>query len=230
VSVKVLAIQNCAIESFGALESIMRGRGAEWHLFEAWGNPPFPRAREWDAIVTGGTPLAAYHADRHPFLRAELAFLATALDASIPCLGICCGGQLLASVLGAEVRPQVEQEIGVYPASRTDAGRVDPLLRDFPDTFPVFQWHGDTFAVPAGAELLVAGDRCRNQLFRHGNVVGMQFHLEVTAAEVARWADAYVDELAAFGKARDEVVAECLAYEELLHRLLTAMVDGFFGS
>ena len=47
----------------------------------------------------------------------------------------------------------------------------------------------------------------------------MQFHLELTADEATRWADAYADELAAFGKSRVQVVEECRVREERMRTL-----------
>jgi GMP synthase (glutamine-hydrolysing) len=45
----------------------------------------------------------------------------------------------------------------------------------------VFHWHGDTFEIPKGAQLLASSVACRNQGFiLDDRVVGLQFHLETT--------------------------------------------------
>ncbi len=227
IALKILTIQNCEIESFGAYESELRARGAEIHFLEAWRNPVFPDASDFDAILVGGTPLAAYDAHRHPFLLSEIAFLTSAVRSGTPCFGICCGAQLLAHVIGAEVKPNPEKEIGVYDVSLTAAGRDDPLLDGFPDPFSAFQWHGDTFDIPPGADHLAEAPACRNQIFRHGATVGVQFHLEVTAVEAGRWAHAYADELAEFGKSRAELVAECQTHEKETLQLTAVLLDNF---
>lgn len=224
---KVLTIQNCEIESFGAYESALRARGAEIQPIAAWRNPPFPEPADHDMILVGGTPLAAYDADAHPFLRAEISFLTAAVRQRVPCFGICCGAQLLASVLGADVRRNPEREIGVYEVSLTARGREDPLLEGFPDPFPVFQWHGDTFDIPAGADHLAEAPACRHQVFRRGTTAGVQFHLEVTAAEAGCWADAYAPELADFGKTRDQLMSECRAHEPETLQLAARLLDNF---
>ena len=136
-----------------------------------------------------------------------------------PCFGICCGAQLLAIALGAEARPSPVVEIGLTELALTRAGRADPVLRGFPDRFPAFEWHADTFDVPPGADLLVVGEASRNQMFRKGRAVGVMFHLEVSAEVAGGWARAYADELREAGKTAEEVVAECRAREGEMREL-----------
>jgi hypothetical protein len=51
------------------------------------------------------------------------------------------------------------------------------------------EWHQDTFELPEGAELLVSGQRCRNQAFRIGeHVYAFQFHFEATTPMLRSWA------------------------------------------
>src|SRR5262249_54375226 len=51
-----------------------------------------------------------------------------------------------------------------------------------------FHWHGETFDLPPGAELLASSDLCLHQAYRVGsNVYGLQFHLEVTPEMIADW-------------------------------------------
>ena len=167
-------------------------------------------------------PAAAYAIDEQSYLKEEWRYLEGVVDAGMPCLGICFGGQLLARVLGAEVRPNATEEIGGYEVRRAV---TDPVIAGFPPVFPVFQWHGDTFDVPDGATLLVEGDLCKNQLFRHGNAVAVQFHLEVIAEEAGRWADEYADELAQCGKTKEEIVAECAKHEDEMRLLARSLLN-----
>lgn len=223
----VLAIQNCALEGFGWYESHLRERGATWRRLDGCTDPAYPDPRECDMALIGGTPDAAYDEASHPYLTTELAFLDRAIAAGTPCFGICCGAQLLARALGADVRPAERKEIGCYEVTRTAPGRRDPLLETFPDAFPVFQWHGDTFDVPPGADLLVTGDVCANQMFRKGPIVGVQFHVEIPADEAGRWAEAYAGELAAFGKERRALVDECRRSEAEMRRWGVELLDRY---
>jgi hypothetical protein len=112
------------------------------------------------------------------------------LAEEVPFLGVCLGGQLLAKSCGAQVTKSPHEEKGWFDVKLTAAGAHDSLFRGLPDTFPVFQWHEDTFAVPEGAALLAFAETCRNQAFRVGNAAyGLQFHLEITPEMVESWAE-----------------------------------------
>ncbi len=130
--------------------------------------------------------------DRHQLghLNAEMKVIEQTLAAGKPVLGICLGAQLLAHVLGGEVRHNGASEIGWYDIATTAAGQSDPVLAPLAQLEKVFQWHSYTFEVPGGAELLATGEVCRNQAFRYGdNAYGFQFHLEMSEALVHRWLD-----------------------------------------
>ena len=224
---KVLTIQNCAIEGFGPYSRHLRESGVEAEVVHAYRDEPLPPLESAQAVLVHGTPVSVYAPQLPDFLRRELAWLGRALERGMPCLGICGGAQALALLLGAGVRRNPRLEIGAREVRLTAAGRADPLLRDFPGRFPVIEWHGDTFDVPTSGALLAEGDDCRNQMFRHGNVVGLQFHLEADAADVAVWSDAYAGELAEAGRTKDEVVAECRSLEAAMDPLARALMTRF---
>jgi GMP synthase (glutamine-hydrolysing) len=227
---RILAIQNCSVEGFGLYEQYLVGRGIDLTVFRAFREQPLPPHEGFDAFLIGGTPISAYSLQEHPFLGEEYDYLRAAVSAGKPCFGICFGAQILARILGAEVRKAEQREIGVYEVALTRAGQEDPVLNGFPPRFPVFQWHGDTFEIPHGARLLAEGDGCRNQMFRRENVVGVQFHLEVTSSDVAAWSDAYADELAEFGKSGNQVSEECQEHERQMGILADQLLNNFLGA
>ncbi len=52
----------------------------------------------------------------------------------------------------------------------------------------MFQWHGDTFDLPAGAVRLASSELYPKQAFRYSDrVYALQFHIEVTPAIVRGW-------------------------------------------
>ncbi|HXM53325.1 MAG TPA: hypothetical protein VN913_08615, partial [Candidatus Binatus sp.] len=94
----------------------------------------------------------------------------------------------MARAFDARVYRAPVRELGFKPVRVTDMGQGDVLLRAFQTGDRVFQWHEDTFDLPAGAELLVAGDDVPIQAFRIGTRAwGVQFHLEVDAGGVEAW-------------------------------------------
>lgn len=206
---RILLVQNCEIEGFGRYEPYIADNFSHYDIIHPYQKDTFPNPEECGAVLIGGTPLSANDIDKYPFLQEEVEFLEQIIKEDKPFMGICFGAQVLARVLSASVRECRPKEIGGYEVKLTDAGRKDPILSGFPIKFPVFQWHGDTFDIPKGATLLAEGDTCRNQAFRLGNVVGVQFHLETGCEEAGRWADAYSDEIEEFGKSKEKILAEC---------------------
>ena len=221
---KILGIQNCELEGFGRLLRVLPEKGARLTVVHPYSGQELPPLTGFDAVVVGGTPISVRAVDDHPFRGDERLLLGDAVQAGVPCLGICFGAQMLARVLGAAVNRMSGAEIGIARVELTETGAGDPLLAGFPAFFPVFQWHADTFSLPGGAGLLVAGRNCRNQMFRHGTMAGMQFHLEVEPEEAGAWAAPYADELAAAGRSADDVVDEVAAADGEMKRLCQRLV------
>ncbi|MCF8063456.1 MAG: gamma-glutamyl-gamma-aminobutyrate hydrolase family protein, partial [Deltaproteobacteria bacterium] len=71
---------------------------------------PEPTDLDW-LMVMGGSP-HAYDEISNPWLPAEKAFVAEALERGLPVLGICFGAQVLAEALGGEIFPAEFGEIG----------------------------------------------------------------------------------------------------------------------
>jgi GMP synthase-like glutamine amidotransferase len=228
ITMKILAIQNCEIEGFGLYEKYFIDHRIKYQIIHAYQNYSFPEQDLFDAIFIGGTPISAYEAHKYPFLLKECEYLRQTIELRKPCFGICCGAQILAMLLGAQVRKCKQKEIGGYEVRLTKAGQSDPLFEQFPGHFPVFHWHGDTFDIPSSAELLVEGDVCKNQLFRWNKVVGLLFHLEMTSHDVIKWAEEYAQELVEIGKNKEQAVEECKIREQEMALLAVQLLDNFF--
>jgi GMP synthase-like glutamine amidotransferase len=226
----VLLLQNCALERFGRYLLHLVDSKHDLTVMLAYSGGVLPQAAEFDAFIVGGTPICALDAGNQPFLQHETKYLLDTLASDRPQLGICFGGQLIARLLGGTVNRRANIEIGCYEVSLTDAGRADRLFKGFPERFPVFQWHCDTFTPPQHAKLLASGDDGTPQAFRVGNAVGLQFHLEVSSQEVEQWTRAYGDELELVGKDADTVVQECRSHDEQMDTLAHILLDNFLAT
>ena len=228
-SLSVLIIQNFEVEGLGLHEHYLVERDIPFDTVHTYLDQPLPDPAEHDLAIVGGTPVCVRNCGEHSFLVRERTWLERRAEADLPTLGICFGSQLLASVLGAGVSRNPTMEIGGYEVRLTAAGESDPLLSGFSGTFPVFHWHGDTFDLPDGADLLVEGEACRNQMFRHGNLVGVQFHVEITVPIAERWTVEYAHELAEVGKTAEQVVEECRAREDTMSALAVRFMENLLG-
>jgi GMP synthase-like glutamine amidotransferase len=153
---------------------------------------------DYDLIVSLGSEFAAFD-DSKSFVRREAELMGTAVDADVPVLGLCFGGQMLARVLGAELFRGERSEIGWLPVRSEDPELV-------PDG-PWFQWHFDSFTVPPGATLIAESD-VGPQAFVAGRSLGLQFHPEVTTQIMDDWVRTYRHELDGDGVDPDDLLEE----------------------
>jgi GMP synthase (glutamine-hydrolysing) len=142
------------------------------------------RADVAGAVFMGG-PMGVNDTGAHPGLAEEVEWIAGAHGAGLPLLGVCLGSQLIATALGAEVRPGPAPEIGFATVRIHDPG--DPILGGLAPDTAVLHWHGEVFDLPDGAQHLAWSARTQVQAFRHGNTWGVLFHPEADQALVESW-------------------------------------------
>ncbi|XRQ10541.1 type 1 glutamine amidotransferase [Actinomadura welshii] len=139
----------------------------------------FPEPSEWDLIVPMGAPWSVDdQASIGTWIGDELALLRKAHDTGVPVLGICFGGQALATALGGGVERAPRPEIGWVGIETDEPSLVGPG--------PWFQYHFDRWVPPPGAVEIARND-VAPQAFRIGRSLGVQFHPELTAAELELW-------------------------------------------
>jgi GMP synthase-like glutamine amidotransferase len=181
MSLRIHYLQHVPFEGLGGIEAWVKERGHQLARTRLFAGDPLPAPAAFDWLIVMGGPMGTCDEALYPWLLEEKRCIRAAIDAGRIVLGICLGSQLIANALGAQVYPGPEKEIGWLPIRKTDAGRRHPLLAAMPDEFTVFHWHGDTFDLPEGAELLASSEGCRHQAFiSNGRVVGLQFHFEAT--------------------------------------------------
>lgn len=178
---KVLYVQNGEHDHPGLFQRVMGYLDVELDVLHAWQGKEVPASPEhWHGVVIGGGYMSAYETDEFPFLRDEATLIQRCREAGRPVLGMCLGAQLMAAAFGGDVFANHTKEIGFHEVRFAPAAAEDPLWRGVPQTFRPVHWHGDTFSLPPGAELLASSDLTDHQLYRlEGIHYGVQFHLEI---------------------------------------------------
>ncbi len=194
---KLLVLQHIEIETPGLFELLLKERGIEIDFIHGYRGDAYPESIEsYSGFIVMGGPMGVYEESAYPFLKAEKFYLEKVLQTEKPVLGVCLGSQLLASVLGAEVKKGLQKEIGWYEVALTEEGKQDPLLKEAPTQFTPLHWHGDVFDLPKGAVSLASSQLTQHQAFRYRkNVYGFLFHMEVTEIMLPIWIDRFAEEL-----------------------------------
>lgn len=152
-----------------------------------------------DLVVMMGGPMGVYETAAHPWIVHEVERLAERLAADRPTLGVCLGAQMIAAALGSRVYPGPAKEVGFAPIALNAAGLSSPVLHI--DRVPVLHWHGDTFDLPEGVELLGSSSLYPHQAYRRGsNLLALQCHPEMGLdPRFDAWLDGSDDYLAQAG-------------------------------
>ena len=184
---RVLVFRHSPSETLGYIADALAEHGIDYQYSDLYAFPEqeFP-VTEADALILMGGAMSVN--DGLPYLGREIAHIREFISRGRPVLGVCLGAQLIAKALGASVRKNPVKEIGWEPIRWNPAAGSDPIFAGLSGPLTVFHWHGETFDLPGGAELLASSEGCRNQAFRAGDrVYGLQFHLEVTPEMIAQW-------------------------------------------
>jgi len=185
----VLCIRNDPDDTLGITAAVLAEAGVPFTRLDAFeADVRWPDLEEIGGLMVFGGEMNVDEVDRHPYLLTQRELMRRGVDGGLPVLGICLGAQLLARAFDAPVYRASVRELGFKPVRVTDLGQRDALLSAFQTGDRVFQWHEDTFDLPAGADLLVSGDDVPIQAFRLGaKAWGVQFHFEVDADGVEAW-------------------------------------------
>lgn len=178
----ITILQHGPGEAPGNILPHLTARAVPFRILNLWENDLVPTESCEPVIILGGL-MSVNDEKEYPFLREEKVLVRTLAARNVPVLGICLGAQMIANAFGKPVTKAEIPELGWYTAERAGPG-----LPGHPNTYPVYEWHNETFALPEGAELLATGNPVRNQAFRLGCCIGVQYHMEATPEIIRNWA------------------------------------------
>ena len=186
---KILVFQHTAHENWGTIPLLMREKKFRVRYINFDRSPESsPSIQKYNGLIVLGGQMGVYETENYPHIRHELELIERALKNKIPILGICLGAQLLAHVLGAEIKKCKKPEIGWQEISLTREGSENPLFSHFSKTEKLFQMHKDEFTAPKSTQILASSTNCANQAFVYDAFAyGLQFHLEVDQPMIERW-------------------------------------------
>ena len=220
---KILSVQNISCETLGLLEPMFVHDGYDIETVNVQDDPVPTNPLGYDAIVILGGPMAVY--DNFPYLQKEQDLIRNAMKNDTPVLGVCLGSQLIAQAAGGRVYKAKKKEIGWHNVYLTPASSND-IFRGFTDKMiRVFQWHGDTYDLPAAAKILAYSD-LYVQAFRIESAVGIQFHFEVNEHLIRTWMKEYSADLIR-EKARPESILSAPSDLEQLAASCRLMYNNF---
>lgn len=222
---RVLVVQHEDDCPVGLIEPWLARHGLDCDLLEAHHGRTVPAGLVDHAglVVLGGRMGANDDAD-HRWLRPTKALVASTAASGLPFLGVCLGHQLAAVALGGRVAPNPHGRArALVPFGPTAAGRDDQLTSALAPGAPVLHWNNDVVVeLPGTAVPLATAPDGTVQAARFGpSAWGVQFHPEVDAAVVQRWADG--DDPAA----EQEALVALRTRRAELHRLWEGLVARF---
>ena len=174
-----LIIRHTPYEGIAGFRAPVEAAGYELTRIDV-SHPAFPHIDfdEPDLVLIMGGPMGVYETEAHPWIAGELTRLARRIMLDRPTIGVCLGSQMVAAAMGARVYPGPVKEVGFAPVKISAAGLGSPL-RHIEDV-PILHWHGDSFDLPPGVELLASTDSYPHQAFRRGNnLLALQCHPEM---------------------------------------------------
>jgi GMP synthase-like glutamine amidotransferase len=153
----------------------LRERDIPYEVHHAWEAAP-PPVEGRPFVASLGSPDTAGDGGP-PWVRDEIETMRRAVEADVPVLGLCFGGQTLALALGGGLEPAREPEIGWLPVESED---------DSVPPGPWAQYHYEVIRLPPGAREL-ARTPAGPAAFRAGPHTGTQFHPEATPERMSTW-------------------------------------------
>ncbi len=230
----VAIFRHAANEGPGYFATFLEQHSITWQLIAVDTGAHVPAdAENFSGICLMGGPMSVN--DPLPWIDDTCDLIRDAVSRNVPVIGHCLGGQLLSKALGGQITRNPVKEIGwslVHgedsPAARQWLGKTVAAT--------VFQWHGETFSLPEGAQRLFGNACCANQMFVLGKHLAMQCHVEMTPEMIDAWCTAWENEVRGKrplppsiqtpAQMRAETPARLAAMRQLAERLYGQWIKG----
>jgi GMP synthase-like glutamine amidotransferase len=186
--------RHIACEGPGYLGQFLQNHNIPFELvrIDAGESPP-AQIDDVSALVFMGGPMSVN--DDIEWIQQELTLIQKAVEAGLPVLGHCLGGQLISKALGGHIDANPVKEIGWLPVQKINNASSNDWLHEVNDNSVLFHWHGEKFSIPQGATAILRSEHCIHQGFIIGNTLALQCHVEMTSDMVSEWAERYKGEL-----------------------------------
>jgi len=183
--IRIHCFQHVEYEDLGCIKDWCNDQGYLISYTRFYQGDELPESADFDWLVIMGGAMGVYDDLKYKWLSAEKMAIKAAIEQNKTVIGICLGSQLIAEVLGSKVYRNQEKEIGWFDVMPTEQGLSSPFGNEIQAVTKVFHWHGDTFDLPKDAIQLCYSEACKNQAFLYkDNVLGIQFHFEVTRQSI----------------------------------------------
>jgi GMP synthase (glutamine-hydrolysing) len=228
---RVLVLQHAEPEHLGLIAQALEEAEIGYECLRTDQGGPVPATLDgYQGLVIMGGPQSVYEEDAFPYLKAEKTLARRAIAAGLPALGVCLGSQILAEVLGAEVRPSSTFELGWRPVTLSSEARRDPVLGCLPERVTALHWHGDVYDLPPGTRSIGSSDMTPVQGFVAGaNVYGLLFHLEAAEEQVWAMAQTFPQDVVRGGLRVEELLAQTQVHAPALRKHALAVFRAWAG-